>query len=234
MDVMIFPIDITMNEEVEKMMGSIMKSTQVDVLINNSCTGEFGLFEQSKWEEMHHMIRVNVVATTHLTCKLLPRMIERKKGGIINVASGNAFVTLPGTAVYSGTKNFIHGFTEGLQIETMGTGVHVMEACPGPVSNPHMERMSKNDPDAFNILKISAKQAAYEIIRGYDAGQSTVFPGFIYRWSMYAASFIPGFVVRLGGRTLCLYARRNQPQLESSTGMSGTPSKKENKKESSH
>jgi len=235
MDVMVHPIDVTNNEEVEKMMTSIMKTTQVDVLINNTCTGEFGLFEQSKWEETCHMIKLNVLATTNMTSKLLPRMIDRKKGGIINIASGNAFVTLPGTAVYTGTKNFIHGFTEGLQMEMMGTGVHIMEACPGPIYHPMMEKMPRSEPEGFNMLKISPKQAAYEIIRGFDAGQSLVLPGFIYRWSMYAASFIPGFAIRLGGRTLCLFARKNQPQLEhSSDYYSTTNTKKEIKKESSH
>jgi len=214
LDVVIQPADISKDEDVERLANAVLKTTNVDVLINNAGVGEFGLFENSDWESINHVIRVNVMGLTHLTHKFLPKMVERKRGGIINIGSGATFLLVPGAAVYSASKQYIHGFTQVLQTELAGTGVIVTEVSHGPVSNPAASKMSQQTSEGFNVFEISPKQAAFEMIRAFDAKKDVVVPGFFYRWSMYGVSFVPQFVCRFVGRTFSFFSRRNQPQLE--------------------
>ncbi|MCA9712950.1 MAG: SDR family NAD(P)-dependent oxidoreductase, partial [Myxococcales bacterium] len=86
-----------------------------------------------RWERLEGMVTLNVVALTHLTRMLVPGMVERGRGGVLNVSSGFGLSTMPGVAVYVGTKHYVTGFTECLRAEVADRGVVVTQVCPGPV-----------------------------------------------------------------------------------------------------
>src|SRR5262245_23354707 len=86
--------------------------TKVDVLVNNAGFGAHGPFMELLLEGQLDMVQVNVTAMTHLTRLFLPGMIQRKRGGVLNVASTAAFQPGPGMAVYYATKAFVLSFTE--------------------------------------------------------------------------------------------------------------------------
>jgi len=214
LEVMTEPCDISKVEDIDRMIDSILRRTQVDILINNAGVGSVSMFERSDWDQTLQMINVNVLGLTKLTHKLLPPMIERQRGGIINVASGASFITIPGIAVYNATKQYIHGFTESLIMELSGSGVIVTEVCPGPVASPMTEKLGARR-NTYHPLKISADQAAVEIIAGFERRQDIVYPGFLYRWSMYFISFVPSFAVRTVGKAASYLARRRDvPMLK--------------------
>ena len=81
------------------------------------------------------MTLVNIVALTTLTRHLLPRMIAKGRGGILNVSSSAGFLPIPGFAVYAATKAYVTSFSEALRAELRGTGVSVCALCPGPVQH---------------------------------------------------------------------------------------------------
>jgi uncharacterized protein len=104
----------------------------VDVLVNNAGFGLHGAFAELPLERQLEIIRVNVTALTELTGLFLPEMIQRKRGGILNVGSVAGFVAGPYMAIYYATKAFVQSFTEALAEEVAETGVTVTALCPGP------------------------------------------------------------------------------------------------------
>ena len=117
----------------EKIVASLTeRNLTVDVLVNNAGFGERGAFAQIDTQRQLDMIQVNITAVAHLTRLLLPSMMRRNAGGILNVASTAAFQGGPNMAMYYATKAFVLSFTEALHEEVAGTNVHVTCLCPGP------------------------------------------------------------------------------------------------------
>jgi short-subunit dehydrogenase len=103
----------------------------VDLLINNAGVGSHGAFTAEDHVAMLAQIQLNCVSLVSLTRALLPPMVDRGHGGVINVASTAAFQPTPTMAVYGATKAFVLSFSEALSVETRGTGVDVLALCPG-------------------------------------------------------------------------------------------------------
>src|SRR5881409_4395335 len=111
----------------------------VNVLVNNAGLGDSGAFSTSDPIRNEQMTLVNIVALTMLTRHLLPRMIARRCGGILNVSSSAGFLPIPDFAVYAATKAYVTSFSEALRAELRGTGVSVCSLCPGPVHTEFQE-----------------------------------------------------------------------------------------------
>jgi len=108
--------------------------TKVDVVVNNAGFGAHGAFAELPVERQLEMLQVNVVALTHLSRLFLPGMLQRKHGGLLNVASTAAFQPGPGMAVYYASKAFVLSFSEAIAEELAGSGVTVTALCPGPTA----------------------------------------------------------------------------------------------------
>src|SRR5207253_2448925 len=117
----------------ELIAGLEREKIDVDLLINNAGFGDSGPFATSDPRHNEQMMLVNMVALTSLTRHLLPKMIARKRGGILNVSSSAGFLPIPDFAVYAATKAYVTSFSEALRAELRGTGVSVCTLCPGPV-----------------------------------------------------------------------------------------------------
>jgi short-subunit dehydrogenase len=150
----------------------------VDVLINNAGFGVYGLFRDTPLERELAMIQVNVAAPTHLAKLLLPGMLQRRRGRILNVASTAAFQPGPLMAVYYATKAYVLSFSEALANETAGTGVTVTALCPGPTIT---EFQKSAGLEATRLFKSRLVMTAPEVARaGYEGmmrGKSVVVPG---------------------------------------------------------
>jgi short-subunit dehydrogenase len=104
----------------------------IDALVNNAGYGVPGTYLASSWERHDAMLQVMVVSVSELTYRLLPGMIERRYGRIINVASLAGLVPAPaGHTLYAATKAFAIKFSEALSHEVRRHGVHVTALCPG-------------------------------------------------------------------------------------------------------
>jgi short-subunit dehydrogenase len=103
----------------------------VDLLINNAGVGSHGAFIAEDPAAVLAQIQLNCVSLVSLTRALLPAMVDRGHGGVINVASTAAFQPTPTMAVYGATKAFVLSFSEALSVETRRTGVDVLALCPG-------------------------------------------------------------------------------------------------------
>ncbi len=129
-------IDLANLSQVEELIAWLEREKiDVDLLINNAGLGDLGPFATSDPARNEQIMLVNVIALTSLTRRLLPQMIAKKRGAILNVSSSAGFLPIPGFAVYAATKAYVNSFSEALRAELRGTGVSVCTLCPGPV--PH-------------------------------------------------------------------------------------------------
>ncbi|MFA7255096.1 MAG: SDR family oxidoreductase [Candidatus Omnitrophota bacterium] len=131
-NVHVFPEDLERLEERLELFAWIQKmGLIVDVLVNNAGLAHYGPFGETNFEDTAAMLDLNIHALTHLTRLFLPGMLERKTGGVLNVASTAGFQPLPYLSVYAATKAFVLNFSEALGEECRGRGVRVFCLCPG-------------------------------------------------------------------------------------------------------
>jgi uncharacterized protein len=141
------------------------RGLSVDVLINNAGLGQRGQVATIPLDRQLAQIDVNVRALTELTVRLLPAMVERRRGGILNVASTAAFQPGPNMAVYYATKAFVLSFSEALHEEVLAHGVKVSALCPGPT---HSEFAAHADMDRSELFKRFAGDATAVACDGLD------------------------------------------------------------------
>ncbi|MFI6344300.1 SDR family NAD(P)-dependent oxidoreductase [Streptomyces sp. NPDC050560] len=115
------------------------RALTVDLLVNNAGFGTAGRFEQIAAERDHDLLMVNVVALVGLTHALLPGMLERGSGAVLNVGSTAAYQPSPYLSVYSASKTFVLNFSLALRQEYRGRGIKVTAVCPGPVETKFFE-----------------------------------------------------------------------------------------------
>ncbi|MCC7370333.1 MAG: SDR family oxidoreductase [Chloroflexi bacterium] len=104
-----------------------------NLLVNNAGLGVLGPFAELPVEQARDMVRLNVLALTDLTYRVLTGMQARGEGAIINVGSASGFQPLPNYGVYAATKAFVISFTAALWAENRQQGIQVVAVCPGPV-----------------------------------------------------------------------------------------------------
>lgn len=151
----------------------------VDVLINNAGFGAAGAFAQQDPARDAEMIGLNVSAVVDLAHAFLPAMLERERGGILNVASVAGFQPVPQMAIYAATKAFVLSFSEALWVETRRRGVSVTALCPGPVDTPFFEatgspNLRKAVPKNFMM---TADKVVAQALAALEAGRPVVVPG---------------------------------------------------------
>lgn len=127
--------DLSKAEAAEEIVTALKeREIPVDCLINNAGFGDYGLFYKADLEKTRDMMQVNMISVTELTRLLVPQMVKKGSGAILNIASTAAFQPGPLMAVYYATKAYVLSFSEALANELQGTGVTVTALCPGPTS----------------------------------------------------------------------------------------------------
>lgn len=173
------------------------RGTEVDILINNAGFATYGPFIETPPAEEARLLQVNVVALTMLTKKLLPAMILRRRGRVLNVASTAAFQPGPWMAVYYASKAYVLSFSEALTAETDGTGVTVTCLCPGLTNTGFQDRAEMRDSKLLDTMAaMTARDVARAGYEGMMAGQAVVIPGFRNKIGPQLIRFTPRAVVR--------------------------------------
>ena len=176
------------------------ENMEVDLLINNAGLGDSGSFAKSDPVRNNQITLVNVTALTSLTRHLLPQMISRGHGGILNVSSSAGFLPIPGSAVYAASKAYVTSFSESLRAELRGTGVSVCAVCPGPVAT-EFQQVAKREGAKPNIgpkfLVVSVQQVVRDAIAALESDRPLVVPGFAMKLLMLLGRLMPMPAVRL-------------------------------------
>jgi short-subunit dehydrogenase len=204
-NVHIIAADLSLSSAATGLMEQINKANlQVDILINNAGFGTFGLFQDSSNESNEAMMRLNIETLTSLTRLVLPGMLERRQGKIMNIASTAAFQAGPLMAVYFATKAFVLRFSEGLANELKGSGISVTAYCPAAtesgfqtaakmeesrlVKNRKLDTAEDVAKDAYKAMMNGETIAIYGTLNSILAKSTGLFPSSwttkIARWMM--------------------------------------------------
>ncbi len=169
---------------------------KVDVLVNNAGFGAFGPFAQLPLERQMEMVQVNLTALTHLTRLFLPGMIERHRGGVLNVASTAAFQPGPGMAVYFATKAYVLSLSEAVAEELAGTGVTVTALCPGPTRTNFAAAADARNSHLYTRTTMSAAAVARLGHQAFRRGRVVAITGLRNRLLAFSVRLAPRSVVR--------------------------------------
>ena len=161
----------------------------VDILVNNAGLGQYGAFCASPVEQELSQVRVNCEAVVRLTRLFVPRMVERRRGWVLILASTASFQPVPYISTYAATKAFDRLFALGLAAEVASFGVKVTALCPGPTESEFIDVARAG---AFKVRGIqSAPEVARLAISALARGQRLIIPNFAGRLLAFFVRFFP-------------------------------------------
>lgn len=169
-------------------------SPPVDVVVNNAGFSTHGPFHRSDAGAQVDMARVMVEVPTELSRRFLAGMVERDRGGILNVASTAAFQPGPRQAVYFAAKAYLVSFTQAVAYELDDTSVRISVLCPGPTRTDFQERAGMDEVrlgGSGPLTLMSPGRAAEVGYRGWRGGQRVVIPGLVNRVGATGARLMP-------------------------------------------
>ena len=182
--------------------GVRSRAVTVDVVVNNAGFGRIGPFYKQPIQGQLDIVQVNLVALMHLTRLFLPSMVERGRGGILNVASTAAFQPGPRMAVYFATKAYVLSLTEALAEELKGTGVTASCLAPGPTATGFESQARMDGVLLFRLGTMTARNVAKAGYKGFRRGKVIVVPRVTNRLAVFAQRFAPRSLVRKVAKVL--------------------------------
>ena len=167
----------------------------IDVLVNNAGFSNYGPFSETNLELELSEIQVNIASLTHLTKLFVRDMVKNRDGKILNVASIAAFIPGPLMAVYYASKAYVLSFSEALNEELSGTGVHVTALCPGPTDTGFAARGGVQDSPLFQGKNLEASFVAQSAFDGLMNNQAVVIPGLKNKLMIQALRLVPRSII---------------------------------------
>jgi uncharacterized protein len=174
----------------------------VDFLVNNAGFGDISFFAESDWARQEKMINLNVMALTHLSRLILPDMISRKSGKILNVASTASFQPGPTMAVYFATKSYVLSFSEAINNELKDHGVTVTALCPGSTESGFHAAATGEGRHIKERKLPSAREVAEFGYRSMMKGKAVAIPGIMNSIMATSVRFIPRSIVVKAARKI--------------------------------
>jgi hypothetical protein len=189
-------LDLAQTGAVERIRDALAKAdAEPEFVVNNAGFGLFGAADVLDLNEQLAMIDLNVRVLTELSLAFVAPL-QRRRGGILNVASVAGFLPGPGMAVYYASKAYVVSFSEALHRELKPRGVRVTVLCPGPVPTEFQGRAGVRGESFPRMITQTAERVAQEGYRGLMASRRLVIPGF--------ANKLVTFLLRLTPRQLAL------------------------------
>ena len=204
LNVQVRVVDLSEKSQIEDLVHWLEQNKiEIDFLINNAGLGDYGPFATSDPQRNDEMLEVNIVALTMLTRALLPQIISRKRGAILNVSSSAGFLPIPGMALYAASKAYVNSFTEALRAELHNTGVSVTALCPGPVHTEFgdvAKRPGGQPETGPELIYVSVERTVRDALAAIESDKPVVIPGFLMKLGMFLSRLIPMSILRLTWR----------------------------------
>ncbi|MFL5406040.1 MAG: SDR family NAD(P)-dependent oxidoreductase [Myxococcales bacterium] len=169
---------------------------QIDFLVNNAGSGASGAFAELEAGRELEMIQLNITSLVTLTRALLPAMIERRSGRILNIGSTAGFPPGPFMAVYYASKAFVNSFTEALWYELRGTGVSATVSCPGATATEFADVAGSSQSLLFRLGAADPKRVAAEGYRAMKKGKPMVIHGLKNKLTVQSLRLSPRALAR--------------------------------------
>jgi short-subunit dehydrogenase len=204
LDIHVLPSDLADKLQLQSLLDALTRERiEIDLLINNAGLGDSGPFATSDPARNEQMILVNIFALTAVTRQMLPGMIAKRRGAILNVSSSAGFLPIPNFAVYAATKACVTSFSEALRAELRGTGISVCALCPGPVHTEFQEVAKRpgGQPDTGpEFVFVPVEQVVRDALAALEADRPLVIPGLPMKIGMFLARITPMPILRLVSR----------------------------------
>lgn len=202
-DTLVYTIvkDLTTDSAAEEIYEELStKNITVDILINNAGLGDFGDFVNTNWKKQSTIIKLNMLALSHLTRLFLPTMVAQEYGRIMNVASMAAFQPSPLMSVYFASKAFVLSFSQAIADEIKDKNITVTVLCPGTTVTGFQAAVGAGNPELAG--KRWAYSTAEEVaVYGYKAmmrGKLIAIPGVVNPWLAWLSKILPrSWVIRM-------------------------------------
>jgi short-subunit dehydrogenase len=190
------PADLASAEGVNAVIAKAQALGDIELLVNNAGLSTSGRFLEQSAEKEVESIRVNAEALYALTRAILPAMVTRKRGGILNVASIAAFQAVPYWTTYAATKAFVLSFGEALAHELRHSGVRVVTVCPG-FTRTGLYARSGVPGLAGRLLPFATPEEVVRVaLAAYDAGRVIRIVGVTNRLVALSGALTPRFILR--------------------------------------
>lgn len=188
-----FEADLSKPDERDRLCDALAADrSRVEILVNNAGFGTHGFFHETDLKRELELIDVNCAAPVHLTKRVLPWMLERKRGFVVNVSSLSAFTPGPVMAMYFASKAFLLSFSEALWEECRDTGVVVTALCPGPVKT-EFQTTAGLSPKARSsgTAPVAVESVVHDALEGLFSGKRVVIPGYQARLAAMLSRIMP-------------------------------------------
>jgi len=170
-------VDLSTRESIEAAVAAL---PTVDVLVNNAGLMTGGLLEEQPLDDVYAMFQVNLVAVAHLTARLLPGMLERGRGLIVNNASISGYASFPAASTYAAAKAGVVALSESLRRELAPAGIEVMHLVTPGVATDMLDATRAaygGHMDTADWPSVSAEQWAEKVVTAMKRGDHVVGPG---------------------------------------------------------
>lgn len=177
-EVKILSLDLSKSEDIQGLFNYVeMNKLNVDILVNNAGIGTFGDFSEIEWVKEEALIDINIKVLTKLTKYFLPKIIECKNGGILNVASTAAFCSGPRMAAYYASKAYVLNLTEAIYEECKDSGIRISCLCPGPVKTTFQDKAGIKKSESDKKYLMDAEEVAKVSYKDFKKGKLIIIPG---------------------------------------------------------
>lgn len=195
-DTHVFALDLAEPGAPARLLAEIeAQGLTIETLINNAGFGLAGRFADQPAERLLGMIALNVTALTELCRLVLPGMLERRRGFLLNVASTAAFQAGPNSAVYYASKAYVLSLTEALHQEAKGRGVHVTALCPGPTATEFFD-VAGSASSQLARLATDPVAVVRAGLTGLARNRAIVIPGIRNKVGAQASRLLPRAAMR--------------------------------------
>lgn len=197
----VFVSDLSRPGAIAKLCESLAgKELQVDLLINNAGFACRGAFWQLPLELQSSLVQLTVQSLVELTHRLLTPMVERGRGGVVNVSSMTGFQPLPYVSTYAAAKAFVTHFSMALAEELRAFNIPVVTLCPGGMQTS-FQVIGSTGKHRFPARPMDPKRVVTETLRALERGGGRVIPGVANRWTLRLQRCVPAtLLTRLLGR----------------------------------
>lgn len=177
-EVKILSLDLSKSGDIQGLFNYVeMNKLNVDILVNNAGIGTFGDFSEIEWVKEEALIDINIKVLTKLTKYFLPKIIECKNGGILNVASTAAFCSGPRMAAYYASKAYVLNLTEAIYEECKDSGIKISCLCPGPVKTTFQDKAGIKKSESAKKYLMDAEEVAKVSYKDFKKGKLIIIPG---------------------------------------------------------
>lgn len=188
----ILALDVTADDAISQINRKLVTSgLTVAWLVNNAAAWLSGPVQEAQSRDLERVLNANIVAVHRLTRAVLPAMLARGRGAILNVGSLAGMTPAPGFAVYGASKAFLRDMTLALREELRGSGISVSLLTPGIVRTTFMTNGTSAGYSWISWLQSSPETVAASAYRGMLSGQAVIIPGLIWRLVWFGMCILP-------------------------------------------